>query len=67
MQESADRLNSKSQLFFSLLKKAKKKAKTNMELGSKYKPKQTDRDYAQHEEGCDKEKRETANMYTERY
>lgn len=39
-----------------------------MELqGRKYKPNQTDRDYAQHEEGCDKERRETANMYTERY
>lgn len=35
--------------------------------GRKYKPNQTDRDYAQHEEGCDKEQRETANMYTERY
>lgn len=36
-----------------------------MELqGRKYKPNQTDRDYAQHEEGCDKEQRETANMYT---
>lgn len=55
--------------FVSLLTKAKKtKEKTNMELqGRKYKPNQTDRDYAQHEEGCDKEQRETANMYTERY